>query len=350
MTRSKCLARGALLALILPAVSAGQIADTRHNLTAGSVTAKGAGSEPVGVCVFCHGPHNSKPSVSLWNRALPAVTYTPYASSTQIAKPGQPTGSSRLCLSCHDGTTALGNIGSPRAAGKFALGPLTGANVIGTNLSDDHPVSFLYDSALAAARGTLASPAGLPRAIHLDGTGQMQCTSCHNPHTAEHPKFLRMETRNGALCLACHRPPDWTGAAHSTSTMTWNGVAPNPWAPDAHSTVAENSCMSCHRPHAAAHGPRLLAQSVERANCSVCHNGNVATKNIEAELAKVYRHPIDGSNWIHDPKESPATAPRHVTCVDCHNPHAAIAASASPPVVPGPLKGVRASRRSERVA
>ena len=333
-----------LVTVVFTPAAFAEIADSKHNLTAtgpGSVRV----SVPAGLCVFCHAPHNAKPSVGLWNRDLPAVTYTPYESSTQIAKPGQPTGSSRLCLSCHDGTTALGNIRAGSTGGQ-SLGPLTGPTVLGTNLSTDHPTSFVYDGALAAARGTLVTPASLPRAIHLDGAGQMQCTSCHDPHTTEHPKFLRMEMQNGALCLACHAPAYWQTATHSASTKIWNGVAPNPWPPDGFLTVGQNACMSCHRPHAAAHGPRLLAQDVERANCNVCHNGNVAAKNLEAEFSKVYRHPVDGSNWIHDPKENPATAPRHVTCADCHNPHATTDASAPAPMVSGPLKGVSGMTRS----
>ena len=345
MNRPNRWAWVALLALAAPTLAEGEIANTKHNLTpSGPGTVKVSGA--AGLCEFCHAPHNANPSLSLWNRTLPATTYAPYDSSTQIAKPGQPTGSSRLCLSCHDGTTALGNLRTTSATTPFTLGPLTGTTVIGASLSDDHPVSFVYDGALAAARGTLANPASLPRAIHLDDTSQMQCTSCHDPHTTEHPKFLRMDTRNGALCVACHGMPNWAGASHSTSSATWNGVAPSPWLPGAFSTVRENACMSCHRPHAAGHGPRLLAQGVERANCTVCHDGNVATRNIEAEFAKVYRHPVDGSSWIHDPKENPASAPRHVTCVDCHNPHAAAAGSAPPPMVPGPLQGVTGLSRS----
>ena len=346
-TRGRRFARwsyAALLTLALPTTALCEITNTKHDLTprgSGSVRVSAA----AGVCVFCHAPHNAKPSVGLWNRELPAVTYTPYASSTQIAKPGQPTGSSRLCLSCHDGTTALGNIRTASAAGSSPLGPLTGATVLGTNLAADHPVSFVYNAALAGARGTLASPASLPRAIRLDGASEMQCTSCHDPHTTERPKFLRMEMQGGALCLACHSPRYWRTATHSSSTKTWNGAATNPWPPNGFLTVAENACMSCHRPHAAAHGPRLLAQSVERANCNVCHNGNVATKNVEAEATKAYRHPVDGSNWIHDPKENSVTAPRHVTCVDCHNPHATTAASAPPPMVSGPMKGVSGMTR-----
>src|SRR5262249_15215679 len=184
----------------------GQTELTKHNLTPTGPGATRA-DIPSGVCVFCHTPHNANPTVSLWNRDLSAATYTPYSSGTQVAKPGQPTGSSRLCLSCHDGTTALGNVRKPERTGRFALGRLTGGTVIGTDLSRDHPVSFTYDTALAMARPGLAHPKTLPPEIRLDGQQQLQCTSCHDAHANQHPSFLRMDPRNGALCTACHDDP-----------------------------------------------------------------------------------------------------------------------------------------------
>ena len=129
-------------ALLWPAaVASGRVADTVHNLSAtGPGTVKAAGTSEV--CVFCHTPHRGSQTRAIWNRDLPPTTYKLYASSTLEAKLGQPTGASRLCLSCHDGTTALGALRVPRRTGRPALPPLTGRGVLGTDLSDDHPVSF----------------------------------------------------------------------------------------------------------------------------------------------------------------------------------------------------------------
>ena len=96
---------------------------------------------------------------------------------------GQPTGFSRLCLSCHDGTIALGSvINKPGSGGlndvPFTMqyptgqrpatiqgtmpvgnGPNTGdTRDLGTNLTNDHAISFLYDSTLAAVDGELINP------------------------------------------------------------------------------------------------------------------------------------------------------------------------------------------------
>ncbi|MBI3375185.1 MAG: hypothetical protein HY017_25985 [Betaproteobacteria bacterium] len=316
-----------------------QIARTRHNLTPsgpGSIRS----AEPSGVCVFCHTPHNANPSRGLWNRELPGITYQLYASSTLVAQLNQPTGSSRLCLSCHDGVLAMGNLRVPPKGAPITLGPLSGPAVLGTSLADDHPVSFVYNSALALSRSGLADPLTLPSAIRLDDTGQLQCTSCHDAHQDRQPNFLRMDNRSGALCAACHRPRLWDGSTHATSRATWNGTGTNPWPSATFSTVAENACLSCHRPHAAGHPQRLLAQALEPATCTVCHGGTVAAKNVEVEFSKPFRHPIESNQWLHDPNENPALMPRHVACMDCHNPHAVTSTPGTPPAASGWLRGV----------
>ena len=81
-----------------------------HNLSAsgpGSIRA----SNETEVCIFCHTPHNATPVSPLWNRNLPTSRLHAFTPATRShAVPGQPTGSSKLCLSCHDGTIALGSV------------------------------------------------------------------------------------------------------------------------------------------------------------------------------------------------------------------------------------------------
>jgi len=317
-----------------------QVARTVHNLTSAGPGPVRAG-EAAGLCVFCHTPHNANPTRALWNRELPGVNYTLYQSSTLEANLNQPTGASRLCLSCHDGILALGNLRVAPKGSHYTIGPLTGKASLGTDLSDDHPISFVYDSALALRRGDLADPSALPPWLRLDNTRQLQCTTCHDPHEDRHPKFLRTDNRNGTLCTACHRPRNWSDSTHATSGATWRGIGPNPWPEDAFATVAENACFNCHRSHAAGHPQRLMAQAEESVNCTVCHNGAVTSKNIEAEFQKLFTHPVENTSWVHDPKEEPALMPRHVTCVDCHNPHAVTSTSSQPPLASGRLRGVR---------
>lgn len=335
-----CLLTG--VALTMPAALATGIASTKHNLTP---TGPGNFKAPenVGLCIFCHTPHNASPQGALWNRELSAATYTLYTSSTLKSTPGQPSGSSRLCLSCHDGTMAMGTVLRPLHGVQPTLGKLTGSGVIGTDLSDDHPVSFAYDADLATARGDLVNPTGSAKAMHLAPNGQMQCTSCHDAHV-ERANFLHMDPIKGALCTTCHQPSGWTSSTHATSTATWSGTGTNPWPVNGgYSTVADNACANCHRTHAAGHGNSLLAQPGERTNCTVCHTGTVAKPgyNLSSEFAKISHHPVEVNEWTHTPNEDASSMARHVACADCHNPHASEASTATAPAVSGRLKGVR---------
>src|SRR5512141_944892 len=82
----------------------GTIAGTPHDLSA-----KGWGTTEL--CKFCHTPHHAQSvtAAPLWNHATTLATYTLYSSATfqgatSLAQPG-PT--SKLCLSCHDGSVAV---------------------------------------------------------------------------------------------------------------------------------------------------------------------------------------------------------------------------------------------------
>lgn len=315
--------------------------NSRHNLSATGPGGVKAATETE-ICIFCHTPHAANSEAPLWNRTSSGVNYTTYLSSTTKAAIGQPTGSSRLCLSCHDGTIALGMVQSRSQPISMTGGITTmpsGAGHLGTDLSDDHPISFAYNAGLAAANGELRDPAGLNSRVRLEN-GQMQCTTCHDPHDDANGAFLVMPNNAGALCLECHAPKLWSGSAHATSTKTWNGSPPDPWSHTAGTTVADNACESCHRPHSAGSPQRLLNFAAEEDNCLSCHNGNVAAKNLQTTFAKSSVHPIHLTTGVHDPKEDPINGARHVECVDCHNPHAANARTATAPNAAGSLDGV----------
>ena len=316
---------------------------TKHNLSVSGPGSLRASTE-ADICIFCHAPHNTTGVGPLWNHALSAATYTPYSSSTLKATVGQPTGASKLCLSCHDGTVALGMVANRSTPIPMQSGATTipsGRTRIGTDLSAHHPVSFTYDPALVTKQGELRDPATLVQEVRLDQSGQMQCTSCHDPHNNEYGNFLVKDNTASAMCLDCHTPNQWATSIHATSTATWNGSGPNPWPHTSGTTVAANACENCHSPHAASTKRRLLNFSPDEQNCYSCHSGTVASKNIAAEFNKASVHPIAQTSGIHDPTENMINAPRHVACEDCHNPHAAKNAAALAPAAPGSLTGVR---------
>ncbi|MBI5115463.1 hypothetical protein HZA56_03235 [Candidatus Poribacteria bacterium] len=330
---------------------------SKHNLSVsgpGPIKATSMTEE----CVFCHTPHNANVAVPLWGHQMSAVTnYTLYTSTTlKTTTIGQPTGASRLCLSCHDGSIAVGAAGPDRPAFgppyqqmvfsmvddgvPITTMPVDHASNLQTDLSDDHPISFSYDSTLyTASNGQLADPSTLTGDVKLS-SGKIECTSCHDPHTDAYGKFLVVSNSDSALCLTCHTMDYWTTkpdpptfTAHKTLTSTWNGVGQNPWPhtsylvqppnPAGSLTVKLNACENCHKPHTAGGSERLLNDLSEENNCLPCHNGNVVSENIEAVFAKTFSHPIYDTTGVHDPTEDLGTAQRHVECVDCHNQHAA---------------------------
>jgi len=163
------------------------------------------------ICLPCHTPHNASTAlpVVLWNHAVTTATYTLYDSPTMNATTGQPDGVSKACLSCHDGTVALDSFG-----GTTGGTTISGTANFGTDLTNDHPVSFTYNDTLATTDGGLHLPtttnSGLGSTIATDmlfGTGntQVECASCHDVHNAAGLPSLLLKTNAGsALCLTCH--------------------------------------------------------------------------------------------------------------------------------------------------
>jgi len=322
------------------------VVGSKHDLSVNGPGPIKANTEK-GVCIFCHTPHGASTDGPLWNRFASNASYTPYSSTTAKAHPGQPTGASKLCLSCHDGTVALGMVRSRTQELTFSSGIRklpAGRSNLGTDLSDDHPVSFIYDKKLADSNGQLRDPAELTGVVHLDRNNELQCTACHDPHNNHYGKFLRMNNTASALCNVCHNQTYWTYSSHRISTKSWDGVSTAPWPHTIETTVAANGCENCHAPHSAGTKQRLLNFALEEDNCYSCHNGHVATRDIQSEFGKLSVHPITQTHGVHDPygeyQVDPVNSPRHVTCVDCHNPHAVKSAPTTAPFASGALAGV----------
>ena len=364
-----------VFAFFLPVqMRADSILNSKHNLSvSGTGTIKAMGEREI--CIFCHTPHRAGVEQPLWNHSSSTAVYTPYSSSTLKASVGQPDGASKLCLSCHDGTVALGKINSRTLPitmqGAVTTMPTTSRSNLGTDLSRDHPISFIYNSALASANGKLADPGNLSKPVRLDHNGKMQCTACHNPHDDQYGNFLVMQNTNAELCAVCHTDPGWAGSAHQMSTLpltpvvaaalsartsasrsTTGAAASSPTKHFSAKTVGTNSCNNCHATHTAGGRKQLLLSAREEQLCFACHNGSVVRQNLESEFNKVSTHPVLQTSQLHDSGENLVNAPRHVACADCHNSHAAKSASlhlakntTAKPVVSPALAGVKGVNR-----
>jgi predicted CXXCH cytochrome family protein len=348
------LAAGAL-GLSRPARAGGSgILNSKHNL---SVTGPGevrAVTEKR-TCVFCHVAHGSQPRAG--NRPDSAAVVQRYASSTMTAPTGVAlTGASRTCLSCHDGTIALGQTAKGKGIAMAGAGPggrmREGRANLGTNLSGSHPVSFR-----PLATRSLRAPQR-DDAVKLDQHGMVQCTSCHDPHAEDvdpvQKKFLVKSNQGSAICQSCHALPLWQSSSHQTSTaalLPGSGLASNRAAI---ANVSEMGCGGCHQTHGAGR-TRLVRGELATGDdqvCLQCHDGQVARLDVAREMAKAVSHAAPpGGPSGHDAAEGPHSATnrlpesrpsarRHVTCVDCHEPHAAFRMPASAPQASGALAGV----------
>jgi predicted CXXCH cytochrome family protein len=214
-----------------------------------------------------------------------------------------------------------------------------GKGLQGTDLSDDHPISFEYSPDIAVENGELAMPGSIDSALRLDQNGQLQCTTCHDAHDSPFSKLLRMPNIGSQLCVECHQETGWEQTSHSQSSATWNRRPPNPWPGSEYTTVSDNGCENCHISHSADGGPRLLKHAAEEDNCADCHNGNVAANDVMDVFGQFSAHRVDDTTTVHDPVEPAVVETRHVECGDCHDPHAT-RMGRSPGDTPANVRGV----------
>ena len=334
---------GVLPAPVADAQRVSDVRSTRHNLSVsgpGNTHADTGGTNEV--CVFCHTPHAATQQdqggtplrAPLWNRRVPAgATYTPYASSSmdsQVIADGfdhQPGGSSKLCLSCHDGTLAIGNVNVLNGQSNVSI-PMVGTGpggvmpagegtstgftrFLGTDLRNDHPISVTYTTALAQRDGELRVvdgqqrwPAGTGSVLGLrspgfkpllpleptgaNGLGQVQCASCHDPHMREldpakgNQKFLRAQrfqeaapsaNHNAAsdiICLSCHDKNQgfgtWAASAHARPDVaeeTFRDGAASLREFPTGLPVWKAGCLSCHDTHTVQGARRLTREGTD---------------------------------------------------------------------------------------
>jgi predicted CXXCH cytochrome family protein len=161
------------------------------------------------VCLPCHTPHNALTvdgeNYVLWNHAETNQTFTMYTNIRGETVPGQPQGPSKLCLSCHDGVTAIDSYG-----GLTGSTVMTGDAALGTDLSNDHPIGMQYPTSLPAEYRNPSTYApgigGGPgvKLVTINGTDRVECSSCHNVHNNGLGYFLRVPIQESYLCLQCH--------------------------------------------------------------------------------------------------------------------------------------------------
>ncbi len=239
------------------------------------------------ICIFCHTPHtaNVTEGAPLWNRSFSPLTFSRYSSATLQIRvnpavsasnmanygPGkQPDGSSKLCLSCHDGlpTANGGGLGNVLRGGPIKMDSSNGGGDVITGRASfnpstnkmktgHHPISFVYNGAIqtAISSGRKAAglgggfgftlPSGLSK-VKLDKNSKMQCTTCHDPHQNQSDDTACYDPANGNALATCGSPatadrkvvPFWVlhnGSNNATQdhddvcTSCHNMNSPKPW-------------------------------------------------------------------------------------------------------------------------
>ncbi len=366
----------ALAAVPTNAERVSDVRGTKHNLSVSGPGNVKALSETQ-VCVFCHTPHGGAPAPTglLWNRQLSGATYTAYQSSSIEADIAElslgPGGTSKLCLSCHDGTLAIGNVNVLNATGPATValqgtaadgtmpsgaGADTGfTRRLGVDLTNDHPISFTFDAALAARDGELRAPDGVKVGNRLVGVSpkpvlpldaqQVQCTSCHDPHVRDNDpakgniKFLRANrfqeapATGGAyspatdiICLGCHDKAGqtWAASAHANplvATQLYTLAASTQREFPDNAPVWKTSCLNCHDTHTVRGARRLLREGTDslaqpksggnsaiEETCYQCHapggqsilTSTATVPDIKTDFALPRRMPINAQPEVHD--------------------------------------------------
>jgi predicted CXXCH cytochrome family protein len=231
---------GALAALLPLAAAYAAITNSKHDLSSASTApVKSSGTDQI--CVFCHTPHKAQSTQLLWNHTPTSQTAYSWGDTQTSAGTPLPTSlsnRSKRCLSCHDGSIALGDvtnfggaagiIGVPDVAGAVSGGRLTDPYYLiggGGLMTGNHPVGIPYPGQTGSyntitsgntsgtgyvAAASITGSATATVKLFADTTNTtvlgVECSSCHDVHnSAGLDKFLWKSNAGSALCLSCHQ-------------------------------------------------------------------------------------------------------------------------------------------------
>jgi len=202
---------------------------TKHNFSSISGRSSVAGAADISagvadygeICVYCHTPHGGQTGAPLWNRSFGATPYQMYtvanSATLDMVVAATPGSVSLACLSCHDGTIGIDVITNPpnssaatslglTMGGLFPTG-LNSLKNLSTDLRNDHPIGVTFATSGVNSDASFNALATIKLAgLKFYGTGvdQVECATCHNPHSSTNVPFLRIANAGSALCLTCH--------------------------------------------------------------------------------------------------------------------------------------------------
>lgn len=234
-----------------------------------------------GKCSACHNPHASRHAGLITENIteLCLTCHTDIKNETHKAVAHQPARDGD-CVACHD----------PHAS-----------DIKNQLKQETLPLCSQCHSAVA---GWMTRPH-----IHQPVKAE-NCNACHTPHGSENGGLL--DKAVPALCFTCHKQDAAFGAAHKgydlakancvTCHDPHSSGRPNLIMANQHSPFRAGQCNACH---AAGGSSAFALVSEPKALCLKCH------KDIQENFSTAYHNHLTDDN----------------SCLNCHNPHAAPAAS-----------------------
>lgn len=214
------------------------------------------------ICVYCHHPHNALSAGTngggrtgtdaavgayspLWNRTTSTTALAGYDNGIMMGNTDASdsqhhlnagtagtsiSGVSLLCMSCHDGVTAMNaysvTSGSTqnKGANEGVSGAITSTAAFKGDMNNHHPMGFSYAAVQATDEeiagvdtimvpdqnaGSMVTSGSVKIGDLLYGANKtMECVTCHDVHNtankANAERFLWRSDNNSNFCLTCH--------------------------------------------------------------------------------------------------------------------------------------------------
>ncbi len=147
-----------------------------HDLSGGIATTEDE------LCIYCHTPDllaDGTASFPVYGQG--DTTSTQFIDATLS------------CLGCHDGVSATYQ----------AINPIENK----VYLDRMHPVAIIYNEAKRSLRDKNTPVVDWQNATTINDllvNGELQCVTCHNPHSNANRRFLRHNNSKSNLCSSCH--------------------------------------------------------------------------------------------------------------------------------------------------